>query len=555
MRLSRPTLGSVPLAALVAAYLLLLTNRTFWAKGLAYFSGHEAQLAALGLGLFLLLLAALTTLSMKYVVKPVLIALILVSAAASHFVDTYGFLIDCDMIANVALTSSAEAGNLMTPGFLLHMALFGLLPACLVALVRVRHRTFWGKFRQNSLVVFPSIAATLAIVLAFYPGFASTFRGHRDLLASLNPSAPLIAAVKYARMRIGERDYVAAPLGLDARAGARPGLLTASARRPVVTVLVVGETARSVEFGLNGYSRDTTPELAGRGVVSFTDVSSCGTSTAVSVPCMFSNLGRANYSDGGARSVENVLDVLTHAGIDVRWIDNDTGAYHVADRVPYAFLPESNDPRFCEGGECHDEILTERLKAELATVTKDTVIVLHQLGSHGPAYHERYPTAFERFAPACRTAEFADCTREEIVNAYDNTILYTDHVLAQAIDALAARPDLESAMLYVSDHGESLGENGLYLHAMPYFLAPSTQTTVPMIAWLSPSFAADRGIDAACLQAGRGASLSHDNLFHSLIGLANVSTAVYDEGLDAFASCRRAPPTGPHVAALPGAAS
>lgn len=548
MRLARPAIGSLPLVALSAAYLVFVTNGTFWRKGLLYFGDHPLHLAALGLGLFLILFSALAAVSVRYLVKPVVIAFVLVSAVASYYVDSYGILIDRTMIANVAQTTSAEAGHLVTAGFLTHLALFGLLPAALVMLVRVRHRPFWRKVRWNLAAIVPSLGVALAITLAFYPSYASTFRMHRDLMASLNPLAPVVALVKYGQHWDGERTYVVAPLGTDAVAGPR----LAAARKPVVTVLVVGETARAQNFSLNGYDRDTNPELAARGVVSFTDVSSCGTSTAVSVPCMFSNLTRAGHSDEKARSVENVLDVLGHGGIDVRWIDNDTGAYHVADRVPYTFLPGGGDPRFCEGGECHDEILTDRLEAELKTITKDTVIVLHQLGSHGPTYYLRYPAGFERFAPACRTAEFADCKREEIINAYDNTILYTDHVLAQTIDRLKARTDFDTAMLYVSDHGESLGENGIYLHAMPYVFAPTTQTRVPMIAWFSDGFAGDMGVDTACLAGRRDAPLSHDNLFHTLIGLQDLRTKVYDAGLDAFAPCRAAP-TPAQVSELAGA--
>ncbi|WP_062011861.1 phosphoethanolamine transferase [Aureimonas sp. AU4] len=546
MRPSRPAIGSVPLVALVTGYLLFATNGTFWRKAFTYFGAHPLDLAGLALGLFLLLFAILTSVSIKYVVKPLLIALILVSASASYFVDSYGILIDRDMIANVALTNPAEAGRLLTPSLVLHLALFGLVPALLVAFVRVRHRTFWQKAKWNSAAIFPSLAVAAAVVLACYSSFASTFRMHRDLIASLNPVAPLVAGYKYADQEIGTETYVAAPLGTDAV----PGPRLASATKPVVTILVVGETARSQQFALNGYERDTTPELAKRDVVSFTKVSSCGTSTAVSVPCMFSNLTRANYSRAASRSVENVLDVLVRAGLDVRWIDNDSGAYHVADRIPYTYLPETNDPRFCSAGECHDEILTERLREEMKTITRDTVIVLHQIGSHGPTYYERYPKAFERFTPACQTAEFADCQRDEIVRAYDNTIVYTDHVLAETIDLLASRDDLETSMLFVSDHGESLGENGIYLHAMPYLLAPVTQTTVPMIAWFSPAFSQRMGIDTACLKARRDEPLSHDNLFHTLIGMNDVRTSVYDAGLDAFAACRAASSAASKLTAL-----
>ncbi|KQT53040.1 MULTISPECIES: phosphoethanolamine transferase [unclassified Aureimonas] len=546
MRLFRPRLGTIQLVSIVSAYLVLLTNETFWRKGFAYFAGHEVQLVGLGLALFLLCFAALTTFSVKYVVKPLLVFAIAVSALASYFVDTFGLVIDRDMITNVVLTTPAEAGHLMTGSFFLHLLLFGALPSVLVALVRVEHRSFRAKVRRHSAFIFPSLIAAAAIVYAFYPGFSSIFRSHGDLMASFHPAAPIVAGVKVALSDMAERNIVAAPLGTDAKRGP---IATASAK-PIVTVVVVGETARSMNFGLNGYRRDTTPELAARDVVSFQNVTSCGTSTAVSVPCMFSNLTKANYSSKAGRSVENLTDVLAHAGLDVRWFDNDTGSMHVADRRDYEFLPASNDPRFCAGGECHDDILVERLRLALDDIHRDTVIVLHQLGSHGPAYHERYPQAAERFQPACRSAEFTDCTREEIVNAYDNTILYTDHVLSEVIDLLGSREDLASSMLYVSDHGESLGENGLYLHGMPYFLAPSTQTHVPMIAWFSKPYEALTGLQAACLEGRKGEALSHDNLFHTVLGTADVVTSVYQTGLDAFAPCRSRQ-SSTHLAANP----
>ncbi|WP_427025336.1 phosphoethanolamine transferase [Aureimonas ureilytica] len=544
----RPLIGSVTLSILTAAYLLLLPNRTFWRKGLAYFSGHEAQLAFLGLGLFLLFVALLTTVSVKYAMKPIFIALILVAASASYYVDTFGILVTRDMIQNIMLTTPSEARHLFTPNMALHLTLFGLLPALAIALVRIEHRRFPAKFVHNVLVILPAVIGAGAITFAFYPTFASTFREHNDLIGSLNPTAPLVAAGKYALRQARERNIVAAPLGLDA---AEVEAVRASPK-PMLTVLVVGETSRAQNYALNGYDRDTTPELAARHVSNFTNVTSCGTSTAVSVPCMFSVYPRSDYSETKALATQNLLDVLTHAGLSVRWFDNDTGAYQVADRVPYEFLPATNDQRFCANGECRDDILVDRLERELPAIHSNTVLVLHQLGSHGPAYHERYPYGFGRFEPACRTAQFADCSREEIVNAYDNTIAYTDHVLGRIIDLLSAHPEFASSMVFLSDHGESLGENGIYLHGAPYFLAPSTQTHVPMLAWFSPGYQSVLPTSLPCLESRRDGALSHDNLFHTMLGVAGVSAGVYDARLDAFAACR-APASSGKLAANAGA--
>lgn len=174
-----------------------------------------------------------------------------------------------------------------------------------------------------------------------------------------------------------------------------------------------------------------------------------------------------------------------HAGVSVIWLDNDTGAYNVADRVLYTFLPKTEDSRFCTDGECVDGILLDKVDDYLANAKQDSVLVLHQLGSHGPAYYQRYPEAFRRFTRDCRSAEFGSCTPQEIVNAYDNSILYTDHIVSEVIDELKAhQASVSGALMYFSDHGESLGENVIYLHGAPYVIAPSQQIHAPCLVWL-----------------------------------------------------------------------
>ncbi|UHD44732.1 phosphoethanolamine--lipid A transferase [Aureimonas altamirensis] len=545
MRPSRPVIGSVALSALTAAYILFATNATFWAKAFAYFGEHVEALAMLAAGLFALFLAGLTTVSVKYLIKPLFILLVLIAAAASYYTDTFGTVIDRQMIQNILLTTPGEARHLISPDMALHLLIYGLLPAAFIAAVRIRHRPILSKVRRNSLVIFPALLLAIGIVFANYQAFSGTFRAHRDLMASLNPVAPIGAAVRYADRLTRERNIVAEPLGLDARQSER----VARSQKPVVTVFVVGETARAQNFGLAGYARDTTPELRSLNVASFDDVSSCGTSTAVSVPCMFSVYPRADYTEPKALATQNLTDVLSHAGLSVAWYDNDTGSMQVADRMAYEFLPAKADDRYCEGGECLDDVLVNRLAVALDAVKGNSVIVLHQLGSHGPAYSARYPAAFERFKPACHTSQFADCTREEIANAYDNTIAYTDHILAEAIRLLDRHQELATNLLFVSDHGESLGENGLFLHGAPYFMAPDTQTHVPMIAWFSPSYAALVGLDQGCVRNLADAPLSHDNVFHTMLGLSEVSTSAYQPALDMFAACRGR--AGGAVAQLP----
>jgi lipid A ethanolaminephosphotransferase len=332
------------------------------------------------------------------------------------------------------------------------------------------------------------------------------------------------------------------PIGLDAQAG--PGW--ARRDRPRLVVLVVGETARAANWGLSGYARQTTPRLAAAsGVINFSDATACGTSTEVSLPCMFAPVGRRYYDEARIRGSESLLHVAARAGVQVRWVDNNTGCKGVCDGLPSERLSAASAPGLCTE-RCLDEGLVRALEARLDALRSEDrstqLLVLHMLGNHGPSYFRRYPPAFERFTPACRDDDLGRCTREEIVNAYDNALLYTDHVLALLISRLndaAARAD--TALLYVSDHGESLGEKNLFLHGVPWLMAPKEQTSVPMIFWASAGFDRSAGIDAACLRQRASASVQHDHLFHSLLALLDVRTSLYDADFDFTRGCRAQP--------------
>jgi lipid A ethanolaminephosphotransferase len=358
-------------------------------------------------------------------------------------------------------------------------------------------------------------------------------RNHKELRYLINPLNALYA-LGHAAARPLRRPAGVAVLGADARA-------PDSSDHPPLVVLVLGETGRSGNFGLNGYTRPTTPELERHGAASALHATSCGTSTAASVPCMFSHLGRTGF-DGRDRDYETLVDVLQHAGLAVLWIDNQSGCKGVCDRIPHVDTATLNDPRLCPGGQCLDEIMLEGLEQRLAAlpaerVARGVVLVLHQMGSHGPAYHLRSPPAFKKFLPECTSANLQDCSRTELLNAYDNSIAYTDHFLGSTIDWLQRQRRFDTAMLYVADHGESLGENNLYLHGMPFGIAPDVQKHVPWVTWLSTGFEHRTGIATECLRSRRSLPLSHDNYFHSVLGLMQVTSAVYDRRLDAYATC------------------
>ncbi|WP_113385696.1 phosphoethanolamine--lipid A transferase [Rhizobium sp. SYY.PMSO] len=531
----RPAVGSVTLCFIAALYVLLVTNRMFWTKAYSYFTAEPAAFAAFVIGISAGIMALFTFFSAKYVTKPMLIFFVLVASVSSWFNDQFGVIIDKDMIRNAAVSTGAESGHLITTRFVTYVLLTGILPSLVIAWVRIVHRPILKKLAYNTAVILACAAIFVVAGTSFYKTYAGVGRAHRDLMDTLNPVIPIASVVRYAIDTQKNANVVAQPLGTDAR---RVGV--ADNGKPRVTIIVAGETARAQNFSLGGYGKLTNPELAKRNVVYFPNTSSCGTATATSIPCLFSIYPRAQYTHRKGLESENLLDVLTHAKVDVTWLDNDTGSYDVTNRVSYTYLPPSADPRFCKDGECKDEILVDKVDGWLDKVKGDSVLVLHQLGSHGPAYYQRYPEEFRRFRPDCRSNDFSSCSQEEITNAYDNTILYTDHIVAMVIDKLKQRSNsLSGAVLYFSDHGESLGENGIYLHGTPYIIAPSQQTHVPMLVWMADDLAKAAGFDMACLskRAGEGA-YSHDNIFHSVLGMMDVSTKVYDPKLDVFAACR-----------------
>jgi lipid A ethanolaminephosphotransferase len=271
----------------------------------------------------------------------------------------------------------------------------------------------------------------------------------------------------------------------------------------------------------------------------FTDVESCGTATAMSVPCMFSDLPRSEFSLGTARYRDTVLDILQRTGIAVSWVDNQSGCKWVCARVPTEEA-QAYDAESCHDGECLDEALLRVLDRKLPQVARDGLITLHAMGSHGPTYYRRVPEGREVFKPICATERIDTCSDEEIVNTYDNTIAYTDYILAGMIDRLAAvQQRVDTVLLYVSDHGESLGEAGLYLHGQPWLMAPKVQKHVPMLLWFSADTPARLNLDTACLRGRLGEKASHDNLSHTLLGLFDVKTQVYRQDLDLLRTCRR----------------
>jgi lipid A ethanolaminephosphotransferase len=529
----RPVLSPLVLNALVATYLLALCNMTFWGHLFRIFEGRPITALVFAGAVWALMLLVLSLLAVPGIQRPVLAGLLLIAGVSSYYVDVLGVVIDREMIQNAMTTNAAEAGQLVTLHFALHVLLYGLVPAALVLWLRVHRRTFWRGLAGWGLVTAGAAALVVGLLFTNLKAYSTVLRADKELIGSVQPLAPLSGALRYGKMMLKSTQIVLQPTGRDAK----PGPYLAAVEKPVLYVIVAGETARAANWSLGGYGRETNPELAARDILYFSQATSCGTATATSLPCMFSPLTRAEYSYEGGLSHENLVDVLAHAGFKVEWWDNNGGDKAVADRIPKRTMTAADGEEFCQPA-CLDEVFLMPLAEKAATITENTVIVLHQIGSHGPSYWERYPADREIFQPACRTAELTDCSVEEIVNAYDNTIAYTDHFLAAVIDLLDAQDRVTPALYYVSDHGESLGEGGLYLHGAPYMMAPAFQTEVPMVVWMSSRFRDSLGLDGACLDAARTAEVSHDNMFSTVLGMLDVTTTAKDASLDLAEACR-----------------
>lgn len=521
---------------LVSLWIVLTCNAGFWQLLSASFVpvgliSHPllvVYMAMLAIGLTSLIMLLLAA---GPAVRVILALSLLVCSATGFFTAKFGILFDDDMLVNVVQTNTAETFDLMSFPLVATIVLLGMLPAILVFRYPLNQR------RLSIAVLERGGALLLSLVLIATPlflaqkeifSFARNNEEVRHMIAPLNVVSGAYWLIGDALAETPEYRFV----GLDA-VQRQPG---SADERPSVHVLIVGETARSASFSLDGYSRQTNPHLQDNSAIRFLSIDSCGTATAVSLPCMFSAEGRENFDRSTSQNEDNLLDIASRAGYKIYWIDNGNECKGVCAHFDYQNIHASSVDTICPDGECYDEILVHQLKAILPEITGNTLIVLHQLGSHGPAYFKRYPESFRTFLPDCQSADMGECSNEAIVNSYDNTILYTDYVISSAIDVLSANSgNINASLIYVSDHGESLGEHNVYLHGMPYKFAPEEQTKIPMVIWLSDEEEQAQMPSTECY--GQQLPLSHDNLIHTELGLLAIETSVYEPSMDILQGC------------------
>ncbi len=496
---------------LVSAFIMLTGNWSLFNRILEIYPFKLGNLPfLLSLAVFFSALTAIFFLCICHgkATRWILAIFLVIASQAAYYMDQFGVIVDIVMIDNIMQTNPQEFAGLLSTHLAIRTLVFGLIPAWLIIQFCPKPASIRQELRSKLRWLGMMLVLLVVVVAPFTAGYASFMREHKITRFYANPTYTTYSAIKY----LTQQMRLAKPVAL--KNVAKDAVMVGPSSRTELMILVVGETARSDRFSLNGYHRETNPLLAKQDVLSLSNVSSCGTSTGVSVPCMFSALNRKDYSKEEALNQENALDVLFDHGVQILWRDNNSDSKGVATRMKYEDFKSPTHNPVCEG-ECRDIGMLSGLDKYIeARRGKDILIVLHQMGNHGPEYYRRYPKEFERFKPVCMTGELQNCTQEEIDNGYDNAILYTDYFLSNVIDLLKKYDNtFATSMLYVSDHGESLGEHGLYLHAAPYVIAPKEQTHVPAIVWMGKYF----DYSKTQLMPYKDYPLSHDDLFCSLL--------------------------------------
>lgn len=446
--------------------------------------------------------------------------IIILSSFISYFSDNFGTIIDKQMIINTFNTNSKEVLELINPSLIKTLILKGIFPLLPLIFLKSEKISFKKNFLIRLICVFLSILIIMTPVILQPKRYASFLRTQKHIREAANPLFPIYSLYKYF-LKINKRPKVFKEITTF--------VIKKQKQRNSIVVFIVGESQRADHLYINGYQRNTNPLLSKRDILSAKNFYSCGTSTADSVPCMFSDLGIKKFSIEKADGRENLLDILKKAKINVFWLDNNYSSYHVADRVFYkSFRSPDINPK-CDI-ECRDEGMIEwAFKNIDFKENKDFFIVFHQMGNHGPAYYKRYPKKFKVFNPACENEDLKKCSNEEIINAYDNATIHTDYFINEIISRLEKIKNKDIMLIYTSDHGESLGEKGVYLHAMPLIFAPEEQRKVPLIIW-------NKGFEnkIKVMRKNINKKISHDIIFSSLLGLYDINTDVYTPEMDIF---------------------
>jgi lipid A ethanolaminephosphotransferase len=437
----------------------------------------------------------------RIVGKFLLVIFFIINAIAVYFVNTYGAIIDESMIGNVLNTSYQESSSFLSLKLVMYIVLLGILPSIYIIKAKIENVTL-KKYLLTAL-------GTLLFIAILVFGNASNWlwidKNSKQLGGLAMPWSYTVNIGLFYKHKYEEnKKEILLP---DA---------TILDNKKSVMVLVIGESARSQNFSLYGYNKNTNPLLSNIKNVFHFNANSCATYTTAGVKCI---LEHANTGE----LYEMLPNYLNRNNVEVVWRTNNWGEppIHITNYLNREKLLPN-----CVGEGCeYDDILLTGLEEQIRTSKKNKVlIVLHTSISHGPSYNTKYPPSFEVFKPVCKSVELGNCTQEELINAYDNTIVYTDYFLFKVIECLKKNSEFNSAMLFVSDHGESLGEKNLYMHGVPLSIAPKEQYEIPFIVWVSDS----------SKQLKPNKILSQNYVFHSTLNFLGIKSPVYNEDLNIF---------------------
>jgi len=439
----------------------------------------------------------------RMVGKIFLVLLFILSAVAVYFVNTFRVILDESMIGNVFHTNYEEAGGFISFKLILYIILLGVIPAIFIIKTKII-KVSWKKFLVTSSLTLLFISMLVAINANNLYWF---HKNHKQLQGLLMPWSYSISTSRFfEHKRQSNQAEILLP---DA---------TIMNNEKAVVVLVIGESARSRNFSLYGYEKNTNPLLSQIPDLFYYPANACATYTIATVRCI---LKHDNTND-----LHEILpNYLYRNNVEVVWRTTNTGEppVHIE-----KYQTKDSLKRYCEGAACnYDEVLVAGLKEQIQASQKSKIlIILHTSTSHGPNYSKNYPPSFEVFKPACNHVEPGECSQEELFNAYDNTIVYTDYILYRIIEDLKQLNEYKSAMIYVSDHGESLGEKDMYMHGVPMNIAPKEQYEIPFIVWVSDS--------SQKFKPDQTETLSQNHVFHSILNFLDIQSLVYNETMSIF---------------------
>ena len=455
-----------------------------------------AMLVANAFALFLIFFLS------RLVGKILLVLFFLINAAAVYFINTYSVIIDESMIGNVLNTNYSESSSFFSIKLVLYVVFLGILPSIFIIKAKIITVTV-----KKFLV---SISLTLLFLLTLAFANASNWlwidKNSKTLggLAMPWSYAVNIPLFYIHQFKKNEKEILLP----DA---------TIKDNQKSVVILVIGESERSENFSLYGYPKNTNPLLSKIPNVSHFNATSDATYTTAGIKSIVEH-------ENTDELYEILPNYLYRNNVDVIWRTTNWGEppVHIKNyQNREALMPN------CKGDGCdYDGILLSGLKEQILASKKNKIlIVLHTSTSHGPTYSKKYPAQFEIFKPVCNSVELGNCSHTELVNAYDNTIVYTDYLLANVIKDLKQLQEYKSAMIFVSDHGESLGENNLYMHGLPRSIAPKQQYEIPFIVWTS---------DNSARQMKPNKILTQNYVFHSVLNFLNIQSPVYKEQMNIF---------------------